>query len=480
MWKSRLFYLIGSWTLVLAALQFIPLTFALMIGEDDAAGGFFASASLALSLGGALFLGFRSTEKVRVPRLTIFLPLAGIVALALMAGLPLYFLYPEGGFLRAFYDGMSQITTNGSTAYEGSIEHLRSILLWRGISSWIGGLMAISFTLSLLMAMNSGGLQLHRSPLHYGDRESGYQRLRSTTQALMPVYLFVTMLAFILFWLSGVDRFDALLLALASVSTSGFVPDATVQSLGAISQFLLAIFLVIGLSNWDFHHLRSRKLSPSLRQDRELRMTFVWIAVGFVLLFILTDTTLLDTIALLFAAVSAIATFGIMPSEIAGVSMETALPVAIVLMILTGIGGAVASASGGLKQMRILLIFKMGRAEVDRLAHPHGVHTILYGRATAQKRDIEAIWLLLGSFVFIMALGAISLAVLGIHFQDALTLSFTAMTLSGPLATSADPGFAGYASLASVDYLILSILMLIGRVEAPIFMAVFARALWKG
>ena len=480
MWKSRLFYLIGSWILGLATLQFIPLIYALSIGESDAAGGFFASASLAFSLGGALFLGFRSTEKVRVPRLTIFLPLVGIVVLALIAGLPLYFMYPEGGFLRAFYDGMSQITTNGSTAYEGSIEHLRSILLWRGIASWVGGLMAISFTLSLLMAMNSGGLQLHRSPLHYGDKETGYQRLRSTTQALLPVYLFVTMLAFILFWLTGTGRFDALLLAFASVSTAGFVSEASVQSLNGFSQLVLTLFLVIGLSNWDFHHLRSRKLTFKFRQDRELRMTLMWIVAGVAILFILTETGLLNIIGLLFATVSAIATFGIMPAEISELSVEAALPVAIVLMILTSIGGAVASASGGLKQMRMLLIFRMGRAEVDRLAHPHGVHTVHYGRVSAQKRDIEAVWLLLGSFVFIMALGAISLAVLGIHFQDALTLSFAAMTLSGPLATSADPGFAGYASLAQVDYLILSILMLIGRVEAPIFMAIFARALWKG
>lgn len=480
MWKSRLFYLLGSWILMLAALQIIPLIYALYVGEDAAAGSFFASATLALLLGGALFLGFRSTERVRVPRLTIFLPLTGVTALAVMAGLPLFLLFPESGFLRAFYDGMSQITTNGSTAYEGSIEDIQSIMLWRALSSWIGGLMAISFTLSLLMAMNSGGLQLHRSPLHFGDRETGYQRLRATTRAVAPIYLFITMLAFILFWLTGLTRFDAVLLALASVSTAGVVPEATVHGLGFFSQLMLVLFLIIGLSNWDFHHWRSRTFSPRFRQDRELRLSLVWIAIGTFLLFLLTDTHALSVMSLILAATSALATFGIMPPEIAELGFAEALPVAILLMILTVMGGAVASASGGLKQMRIWLIFKMGRAEVDRLAHPHGVHTVQYGSATAEKRDLDAVWLLLGSFVLIMAVGAILLAVLGIHFQDALTLSFASMTLSGPLATSADPSFAGYGSLAQVDYAVLSILMLIGRVEAPIFMAIFAKALWRG
>lgn len=480
MWKSRLFYLIGSWILVLAALQLLPLFYALSIGEYDAAGSFFASASLALLLGGALFLGFRSTERVRVPRLTIFLPLVGVTSLAIMAGLPLYLLFPEGGFLRAFYDGMSQVTTNGATAYEGAIEQMRSILLWRATASWMGGLMAISFTLSLLMAMNSGGLQLHRSPLHFGDRESGYQRLTATTKAVFPIYVFATLLCFILLWLSGVERFDAFLLSLSAVSTAGVVPDAAVQSIGVIPQLVLSLFLLLGLSNWDFHHLRVRTLSPRLRGDRELRMSLLIVVVGTVLLLSVTDTNIVDIVSLLFASVSALSTYGVMPETIAGLDSADALPTAILLMMLTAIGGAAASASGGLKQMRIILIFKLGRAEIDRLAHPHGVHTVQYGDAVAEKRDVDAIWLLLGSFVLIMAFGAVALAVLGIHFQDALTLAFTAMTLSGPLAVSADPGFAGYASLAQVDYAILSLLMLIGRVEAPIFMAVFARALWRG
>ncbi len=480
MWKSRLFYLIGSWILVLSGLQLIPLFYALGVGELNAASSFFASTSLSLLLGGALFLGFRSTEKVRVPRLTIFLPLAGVVSLAVMAGLPLFFLFPDAGFLPALYDGMSQITTNGSSAYEGSIDEIRSVLLWRALSSWTGGLMAISFTLSLLMAMNSGGLQLHRSPLHFGDRESGYQRLRATTRAILPVYVFATLLCFILLWLAGTPRFDAFLLALSAVSTAGVVPEAMVQDLGGLPQFLLMFFLLVGLSNWDFHHLRSRTMSFCFRQDRELRLSLVVIAGASLLLFLLTETSLADIMSLILAATSAVATYGIMPSEVAGLEIRAYLPVAILLLILTAVGGAIASPSGGLKQMRAMLVFRLGRAEIDRLAHPHGVHTVLYGDAVAEKRDVDAIWLLLGSFVLITALGAISLAILGIHFQDALTLAVTAMTLSGPLAVSASPGFAGYGSLAQVDYAILSFLMLVGRVEAPIFMAIFAKALWRG
>ncbi len=480
MWKSRLFYLIGSWILVLACLQLIPLVYAAVNNEPEAFGSLSASTVVAFLIGGALFLGFRSTERVRVPRLTIFLPIVGIVCLAAMAGLPLFFLFPDSGFLTSFYDGMSQITTNGSTAYEGTIETMSSILLWRSLTSWIGGLMAVAFALSLLMAMNSGAMQLHQSPLNLGDRETGYQRLRSTTKSLLPLYIFATLLCFILLWLSGNTKFDAFILALSAVSTSGVVPETLVQGQGALPQLIMVVFLLIGLSNWDFHHFRTSTFSLGFRQDRELKTSLLTIAFGTVLLALLMDVSFADFISLVFAATSALSTYGSMPEQITSLELDSILPVTIVLMMMAAVGGAVASSSGGLKQMRILMIFRLGRAEVDRLAHPHGVHTVNYGSEVAETGDINAIWLLLGSFVLITALGAMSLAVLGIHFQDALTLAFTAMTLSGPLATSADPEFAGYASLAQIDYLILSILMLIGRIEAPIFMAIFAKALWRG
>lgn len=480
MWKSRLFYLIGSWILVLACLQLVPLLLAWGMGENEALASFFTSSVFAFLLGGALFLGFRSTERVRVPRLTIFLPLSGTAALALMAGLPLFFLFPERGFLPAFFDGMSQITTNGSTAYEGSIEQFYSVQLWRALTGWTGGLMAVSIALSLLTAMNSGGLQLHRSPLHYGDSEAGYQRLKATTLAVLPVYLLATLVCFILLWLTGNSAFDAVFLALATISTSGVVPEGLVAAQGILPQAIMTIFLIVGMTNWDFHHLRVRSGSLCFRKDRELRTTLLFVATGAFILWLFVGIAGESPLEAIFAATSALSTFGVMPEAITRAEFGWTLPIAIVLLMLAAIGGSVSSTAGGLKQMRVIMVFKLGRAEIDRLAHPHGVHTVHYGAAAAQKRDIDAIWLLVGSFVLIMAFGAISLAVLGIHIQDALTLAFTAMTLSGPLATSADPGFAGYMSLSQADYLILSLLMLIGRVETSIFMAIFARALWRG
>lgn len=479
MWRNRLFFLIGSWVLVLACLQVIPLSIAILMDNSLAASGIFSSMMLAFLLGGAMFLGFRSTERVRVPRLTIFLPLSGFTVLAILAGLPFFFLFPDRGFLTAFYDGMSQITTNGATAYEGAIEGMPSLLLWRALTGWIGGLMAVAFALSLLMALNSGGMQLHRSPLHFGESESGYPRLRATAQTLAPIYCGVTILSFLLLYMSGTDAFEAVLLSLSLISTSGAIPEGIVQGQNGFQQIIMAIFLLIGLSNWDFHYLRVKNKTTAFRKDRELRITLFLVISGSVALFLLPLFGVDDIVSIVFASVSALATFGIMPANIVAAE-DIAVPIGMVLMLLAAIGGGVASTTGGLKQMRVITIVKLGRAEIDRLAHPHGINPIAYGSAIAEKHDIGAIWLLLGSFVLVVTAGAISLAVLGVHFQDALGLAFTAVTLSGPLITGSDPSFAGFDTLNQSDYFILSILMLIGRVEASLFMAIFAKALWRG
>lgn len=479
MWKSRLLYLIGTWVLFLSSVQLIPLAYAALSNEQQALNSLLASTLLSLLLGGALFLGFRSTERVRVPRLTIFLPLAGVLVLAVIAGLPLFFTFPDRGLFAAIYDGMSQITTNGSSAYEGDINNMPAILLWRTLTGWIGGLMAVGFALSLLMALNSGGMQMHRSPLNFGDSETGYIRLRATIKSIIPMYVAATFICLVLLAISGNTIFDALLLSLSAVSTSGTVPDTIVRGQGQFAQFILAIFLIIGLSNWDFHHLRVRTRSISFRKDRELRVSLILILLTTFILFGLSGFSFFEVTSWFLAAASALATYGVMPDVLPRTG-DLVLPVSIILMILAGIGGGVAGTTGGLKQMRMLTVANLGKAEIDRLAHPHGIHTVRYGNVVAERSDIDAVWLLLGSFVLIIALGAICLAILGIDFQSALTLAFTAMTLSGPLISGADPAFAGYDSLTDPDYVVLTFLMLIGRVEASLFMAIFAKSLWRG
>ncbi|MBL4837246.1 MAG: hypothetical protein JKY34_06665 [Kordiimonadaceae bacterium] len=478
MWKSRLFYLVGCWVLAASALQLVPLFLAIAIGEKASFHSLFSSILTSLLLGGGLVLGFRSTSKIRVPRLTLFLPIWGFIALAFSAGLPFFFLFPEEGFFTSFYEGMSLITTNGTSAYGGAFNSLLAIDLWRAIAAWAGGFFAICISLSLLMAMNVGGLQVHRSPMPFGDSESGYPRLKATALALYPLYILVTVTCWLVLWIGGNPFFDSMLVAMATISTTGLVGISDHYVSGFFTQFTLAIFMIISMSNWDILYVIRRRWALPAGKNLELRAALILISSAVVFLSFYDGSFdpkyLWESV---FAGISAISTTGIMPDGY--LEAHSSIPLAIVLLTLAGVGGASISASGGLKQLRVIIIYRAGRAELDRLAHPHAVQGQQFEREEINRQDMEAIWLLLGSFILALGIGALALAVMGLHFQDAVSMAFTALTLSGPLIFSADPLFGGFSGLKDADYTILSILMLVGRLEASLFGALFAKSLWR-
>lgn len=424
-------------------------------------------------------MGFRSTGRVRTPRLTIMLPLCGAVALAFTAGLPFFFLHPDQGLIVSLYEGMSLITTNGSSAYEGAYDGLQAIILWRGLVAWLGGYVAICITLSFLTSLNIGGLQLHQSPMPFGDNIAGYPRLRATAMALYPAYVAVTVTCFIFLWLTGLSFFEALVMAFATISSTGLYMGA-VEGLNSFPvQFVLAIFMMLTVMNWDLHYARYSKRRINVGRDTEaatLALSVVFIA-SLLMLFAgnLSGSGLWHS---LFASISAISTTGLIPGNFFD-GAEIPMSVGLVLLLAAGIGGSVIGTGGGLKQLRAIVVYRAGRSEVDRLAHPHGVTSLSVGNVEAQKHDIEAVWLLLGSFVLVLAIGSLLLAVLGIHFQDALSMAFTALTLSGPLISSTNPSFGGFSGLQDADYIILTALMLFGRIETSLLLALFAKSLWR-
>lgn len=479
MWTSRLFYLIGCWIIILALAQVVPFFVALFLGETDAASSFFASMSIVLLIGGSLYLGFRSSERVRMRKLTILLPIVGGVCLGFTAGLPFFFLFPDLGVVPAFYEGMSLITTTGASAYEGAVEEVRSLQLWRLLAAWLGGFMAVCLTLSLLTALNSGGLQLHRSALPYGDSDKGYPRLRATAQSLFPLYMFVTALCCLMLMFGGYSFGDAAMLSMATISTTAISPTGGHVIGQGWAQFVVLVFSLLAVMNWDMHYARLKQLKLEGTFGFEVRSLLFMAGAGTILLFLLSGQH--DGASLwgsLFASFSALSTSGFQTQY--GPEFGGGLPVAIVIILLTCVGGSVAGTSGGLKQLRAGVIYMLGRGEVDRLAHPHGVRTQKYDDQPIQVKDVEAVWLMLGGFVFLFTMGALTLAILGISFQEAVALTLSSMTLSAPLAGVIDPYFPGFSGLRDSDYMLLSLLMLIGRVEASLFLALFAKSMWRG
>ncbi|WP_191253309.1 TrkH family potassium uptake protein [Kordiimonas sediminis] len=462
----------------MAALEVLPFLVALVEGEPEAASAFGSSIVLTLFIGGGFFLGFRSAVRVPVKVASIFLPLLAGLAIGTAVAFPFYFMHFDRGPFAALYEGISMLTTNGASAYTDDEPATHAESLWRAIIAWCGGLISVALTLSILTSLNSGGLQAYKSKLQLGDSGAGAARLRSTVRALVPAYFLVTLICLTLLIVSGMDPFNSLVVAMGTISTTGISHDMGNKVLGLGPQIIVLIFMVMASLHWDYFYAKLKQARNVRFMTTETKQVMIMALLGGMCLTVLpkgeSDYGAWDA---LFLSVSALSTTGYVTDtlELDGVL----LPLSISLFILAAIGGTVTGTGGGIKQLRFRVLTLLARSELRRLAHPHGVVPIKLSGVRLAKQDIESVWLLFGSFMIAMVFICIVFAVFGMHFQDAIVLAFTGLTLSGPLATSIDPTFAGFSGLADLDYLILSFVMLFGRVEMSVFMALLARTFWQ-
>lgn len=479
MWRSRLLFMLGGLVLIEAMLMIIPLVIAWLTGDDAAAGAFSTALLVACVTGSGAYFGFMGAPPARTPALTILLPIFSFFTLAAVAALPFFFFSPEAGAAAALFEGMSYLTTSGASAYPQEGTGI-AFAMWRILLAWVGGFLAIIYALSLLTAVNSGGLQLHRSALPFGDSREGYSRLRSTASILFPVYILMTLIITLLMMAtSGLSMFNSFGLAVSGLSTTALPINELGLTVSLAGQIVFALAMALGALNWDMLQGLFSGRKRTIFRDPEGR-SLLFITIGGAAFFLIGSGSFngAQIWSALFHSLSAVSGTGVR-LEGNWFAPESAVAVGVVTLLLLAIGGGSASTTGGIGLLRLMALAKLGRAELDRLAHPNGVRRLYVGRAQLGKRDAEAIYLLLGGFMLTLIFGSLLLGIQGLSFQDSLALGFAALTLSGPSADMVRDGGLGYTALTNSDYLILTAMMAIGRVEATLVLALGTRIFWR-
>lgn len=482
--SGRLMGLLGN-ILVTISLLMIPAIILSIIDGDPAVTSAFTTASLISSLFGILFIftffGAESTGKMTTAMAGSIL---ASVVIAFFCGLPSILLSPDTSLIMGFFDGMSAFTTMGVTSYPNIDGMPRALTLWISIVGWLGGFASIMMVLSILTACNSGGMQMHVSPLSVGAGGGFASRMYSAGRVMFPIYAGLTLSCYILLWMGPMGAFQALVRAMGAISTSGvYLPDSGVAISGFYTQLIMVIFMLVGMFNLDYHYAWFKGQRQIYRQDSESNFLWRILILALFLFFSLAIITGAITTSYIqalwesfFIVVSAASTTGIMPDS-SGISIS--IPMMIILMVLASIGGEVASTSGGLKTMRMSIVIRQLINELRRLAHPHGVNVIRFAKMKIASKDMEAVWLLGSSFLAMIAAGTLMLAVLGLDLQEALSMAIAATTTSGALVEVLAPTFPGFSGLAPSEYIILSFLMFFGKFETTLLMGLLVRQVWR-
>ena len=371
---AAVFWIFGWIASAFAAAMALPALLALGFGESALALRFLAAAAVTAFAGGTLIAVARGAANRDRRREGFVLALLIWVALPAFGALPFAFAGVTAGVTDAYFEAMSGLTTTGATIFENPESLARGILFWRGLMQWFGGLATIVLAIVVLAPTGLGGGQFHGAPLPRGEHDNLPSQIFHAVRSVWWIYGALTILCGVLLWVTGVPAFDALCLALSTVSTGGFATTG-----GSIAAFdnpaaeaVLVVFMLAAAASFSAHFMMAHGRTKAYLENPEARSLALLCALA-ALVFVLvlaieSDASVGDSVRVgVFSAVSLATTTGFYNTEI--MAWPAALPVLAIALVL--IGGSSGSTAGGLKLMRLEILLKGAGRELRRLAHPH-------------------------------------------------------------------------------------------------------------
>ena len=417
----------------------------------------------------------------------------GFVLLPVLLALPLWRLAPGTGLLDGWFDMLACFTGTGAVlSLPGAPQ---SLLLWRGIVGWSGGLLTLIAAVSILAPMTLGGFEVltaQQAGQGAGGASTGRgrapmvsqiaripdpsERMRRYAGQIAPVYLGLTLALWFALVVAGDSALAGIGRAMAVLSTSGI--ETGPAGSGRVGEVLCLGFFTFALSRAAMPLSHRRTAGPGLLQDREFRLALTLggvLAVGLVGLALQRGAGIDTLWAGLFDAMSFLTGTGLTAASAA----ETPLLPWLALAALALIGGGIATTSGGLKLLRLGAILSHARHEAERLLHPHAV-----GRAGSGARDLrrqggQVAWIFALLLILALAMALLGLTLFGLGLEPALILATAALTNTGPLATWAGAAPDVWADLPVLAKLLLMGLMVLGRLETLTLVALFAAPPWR-
>ena len=400
------------------------------------------------------------------------------VIMPIVMALPYLTMGVSPDFVSAYFEAVSAFTTTGASALNPD-EVPKALLLWRSLVQWFGGVCVATFAVVILAALNLSGTGIHRSMLFTLDKEELFTRLISIGRFVAGVYAFLAGLCFMFLILTGTNLFNALCLSLSGVSTGGLTPQsgALASYVGRIGVFFLAIFTLMGAMNmaiiWDFFRLRRWKNFLSIFSNVESRALFVIFGALFLLGLAVVGIPHMYT--LFIESLFFVSTSGF-DYNVIGLEMVPS----VVLIAVALIGGSALSTAGGLKIIRLLLLFRHLFTDLGRLTHPSRLIPVNFRGEHIPDRAFLSVWMYFFGYTLFFALSILSLGATGLGFEDAVVTGAASLSNMGPLlpATMPESGLT-YADFSASQKMISAITMLIGRVEVLAILILFIPSFWQ-
>ncbi len=467
----------------------MPAFYAVLAGESGQAMAFMNSSVALFFLAGGLIFALHQ-EKQSIRRKQQFLIVLGIwFVVPLGAALPYYLTGAAGTYGAAYFEAVSAFTTTGSSLMQSLSDIPRSIVLWRAMLQWLGGLttlLMLSFIIGRIMGVELFGRDT-RSIIHSNSGSS--MDLENTFKTILPLYSGLTLSCYLLLLVFGISSFDALCLSLSTLSTGGYMPrEGDISLYGSpMAEVTLTLFMFIGAISVIWVKALVERNKNVLSRTRE--PFWIGLAIVFLGLYfsgaIVSATASPDFASFLHSITLGLANATSLVSTTGfsfGHQEEIRLPF-LLLLVIALVGGGRYSTAGGLKFNRVLTMLNLSKRELQNLLYPHGIHPTLYGSQKKDRAVRRSIWSIFSITIMFLVTMVLILSYLGIPLNAALMVSVSSFSNFGPvyeLVRSGDPAmFPSLVDMGGKAQFLLCLGMIVGRVETLMILGLLNLAIWR-
>ena len=477
--NKTVFFIVGILLVILGIFMIVPYAVQIFYNENN--NSFLSSSIITILIGTLTVLStLRRENQLNLQQAFLFSTLAWI-SIALFGSLPFYLSDLKLSFSEAFFESMSGITTTGSTVISNLDDSPKSILLWRSIMQWLGGIGIIVMATTVMPLLKVGGMQVFKTDA------SGTEKILPKTievaLTIISIYTILTLVCGISYWIQGMEIFDSVAHALTTLATGGFSTHN--ESIGYFKspgiEITATIFIILGSIPFIAYLKFIKGNKKIFLQDVQIKgflyLLLISIVVMFIYLFINnSQDSIIDNLRISsFNVISILSGTGYVTDDF---GLWGKFPL-IFFLFLMFIGGCAGSTTCGIKifRLQILLIFVSN--QIKKLIYPNSVFIINYNKQKIEDSFINSVIIFIFSYLFLFLIIAMLLSITGLDFLSAISGAATSISNVGPgLGEMIGPN-GNFSQVTDLSKLILSFAMLLGRLEIFAVLILFLPSFWR-
>ena len=474
---KTVFFTLGILQIILGVSMFIPIIVQFFYSEIDSS--FFGSSIVTIIFGTLFFLSNLDHDKKLNLQQAFLLTALSWISIAVFGSLPFVFSSIELSITDSFFESMSGITTTGSTIISDLENAPKGLLLWRAILQWLGGIGIIVMAITLMPIMNVGGMQLFKISSN-DSSEKILPKSKEIALRLIYIYSGLTGLCAITYWIFGMGKFDSLTHSMTTIATGGF--SNYNESIGYFNSLPIEVssmfFIILGsipfIAYIKFISGNKKIFLNDIQIKTFLKIIiFTVIILSIYLLFSNHENFSLRSI--FFNTISILSGTGYVNAEF---DSWGSFPITLFLALMF-IGGCAGSTACGVKIFRIQILYLFILNQLKKIIYPKGVFVIKYDQSAVDEKFIASIISFIYFYIVIFFILTALLSLTGLDFITAISGAATSISNVGPgLGPIIGPN-GDFSSLPDLSKWILTVGMILGRLELFAILVLFLPSFWK-